>query len=659
VRLTLLAAGLLLAIDASAQTTAVSGGQTFRAGTELVLVDVSVLDGDGTPVPNLAASDFRLSVGGKPRPIRSVQFIQTEPAAVVGATPPVAETSSNQLPASGRHVLIVVDESNLRIGAAIRVVREAERLLAQLSPGDLVGVSRIPYGGGIEFTADRARVVEALKSITGRPPRPRSRVTVFLSEAHDFEDTGRRQWPAALKRECGEPNTPGYSQCVPVMQMEATSILREEEQKRATTVSTLHNLMTSSGATGVPVIMVLISESLFLARDPGALAGLAAAGAAARVSLHVVRPAISPYDISTQGFSSDPSWDEELRRSGLQTLAAQFRGAFHEVSATGSRVFEQIGRELSGYYLLGIDSADEDRTGRARRLNVEVTRPGVTVRARPTFALPTDAPGVSTMDATTRLKALLRSPAPAPEIPMTITAAALAGPANNKMRLLIAAELGAGTEQRDTYLVGVIVLDSRGEVVAQMAGPAALSPARSGRQSPALFTTSFEVAPGDYSIRLAGIDSQGRAGSVHHQVTAQAREWPGKFRTSDLIVAPRPEPGQFPVFTPSAVIDGNEVAAVIEVSHPEPATLAEAAVRFEIAAPDGRVFLAIDAMAPEAPQAPKAQAGGGENRRSFAQAFRIPGLPAGNYLLRAVVTHAGQAVATVVKPFRRERPPAR
>jgi hypothetical protein len=177
-----------------------------------------------------------------------------------------------------------------------------------------------------------------------------------------------------------------------------------------------------------------------------------------------------------------------------------------------------------------------------------------------------------------------------------------------------------------------------------------------------LFTTSFDVAAGDYSVRLAAIDAKGRDGSVHHQVTAQAKEWPGKFRTSDLIVAPRPEAGQFPVFTPAAVIDSNEVAAVIEVSHSEPATLAQTTVRFEITTPDGRVFLAIDAMAPEAPeapQAPKAEAGAGEERRTFARVIGIPGLPVDAYLLRAVVMHAGQTVATVEKPFRRERQPAR
>ena len=90
------------------------------------------------------------------------------------------------------------------------------------------------------------------------------------------------------------------------------------------------------------------------------------------------------------------------------------------------------------------------------------------------------------------------------------------------------------------------------------------------------------------------------------------------------------------------------MAAVIEVSHSEPATLAQTTVRFEIATPDGRVFLAADV-----------EAGAGDERRTFARVIGIPGLPIDAYLLRAVVMHAGQTVATVEKPFRRERQPAR
>jgi VWFA-related protein len=636
-------AALALAAHAAAQTAATVSTQPFRTGTELVLVDVAVLDSRGVPVPNLTAADFRLSVGGRPRPIQSVQFIRTEPAAA-SPSPRDLVSSTNQLPSSGRLVLIVVDEWNLRLGAAAGVLRAAEGVLGRLSPGDLVGLSRIPDGGGVEFTTDRTRIIEDLKRITGRPPRAKlSSVTVYISEAADYEDTQRMQWPAALKRECGEPTSPAYGPCAAAMQSEAHAILREEEQKRSVFASTLSNLLKSAGAAGAPVTMVLISQSLFLGRDPGVLWGLAATASAARVSLHVVRPAISSYDIGSAGFSSDPSQDEQLRRHGLETLAAQFRGAFHEVSSTGASAFEQIGLELSGYYLLGVEPTDEDRTGRARRLQVEVIKPGLKVRARPTFSLPMPGRDTTRLDAAARLRLLVSSPVPTGDLPMRIAAASVTDTGPDRVRVLIAVEIGAGIDRPAPYHVGLITLNNLGVVVTQTAGTVPLTPARAGR-SPALFTTSLELGPGEYAIRLAAIDPQGRAGSVHHNVTAALKTWPGRYQTSDLIVAPPPPEGRFPQFNASSIVDGGDVAAILEIAHPDMSELEQVTVRFEVSAEaGGEALVSADGNISVNPR-----------RRSFSKVLGLSALPAADYFARAIVSRGGQRVAAIVTPFRLE-----
>ncbi len=43
----------------------------FDTKTELVLVDVTVVDRDSNQVPNLTAAEFDLQVNGQPRPIQS------------------------------------------------------------------------------------------------------------------------------------------------------------------------------------------------------------------------------------------------------------------------------------------------------------------------------------------------------------------------------------------------------------------------------------------------------------------------------------------------------------------------------------------------------------------------------------------------------------
>ena len=609
--------------------------QTFRAATELAAVEVSVLDADGNPVPNLTAADFDVLVAGRARPIRSAQFIRTEPASVQ-PPPREAGVSTNQLPTSGRLLLLVADESNLRPGSSVPVIRAAEALLGRLSPGDFAGVARIPDGGGVEFTHDHARVVAALRDIKGQPPRPRTRrVTVHISEAADYADSQRMQWPAAIKRECGEPSAFGYSLCVAAMQSEAHEIVRDEELKLATFTGTMRRLIEAAGAAGMPVTMVVISESLFVGRDTGALTGLASAAAFARVSLNVVRPLTSPFDAGHSGFSSDPTADNDLRRYGLERLAAEFRGGFYEVPATGAGVFERISRELSGYYLLGIELTDEDRRPRARPLRVTVRRPGLTLRSRAAISAPPPASAPSAP--VEQLKEMLKAPAPTRGLPLKLTSRAISDGTRGRRRLLIAAEIGDDVLGAAIYHVGLLVVGPKGDHVSSTAGTLRLEPARPGRPSPALFTTSLAVDPGEYNIRVAAVAGDGRTGSVHHIAPAAPERRDHGFSVSDIIVSAEPPPDTFPSFTPSAIVDGPRLAAFLELHHADAGELDAATVRFEVA---GLVFDGIASPA-------------AANRRAFSRIMAID-RGAGEYEMRAVVTPARGEPFVLVRAFRYE-----
>ena len=54
----------------------------------------------------------------------------------------------------------------MRAGSSRAVTRTAETLMDRLAPGDMVGLARLPIGvGGVEFTADRARIKAALANV--------------------------------------------------------------------------------------------------------------------------------------------------------------------------------------------------------------------------------------------------------------------------------------------------------------------------------------------------------------------------------------------------------------------------------------------------------------------------------------------------------------
>ena len=65
----------------------------------------------------------------------------------------------------------------------------------------------------------------------------------------------------------------------------------------------------------------------------------------------------------------------------LEAVAAATGGAMFTVVTNADRALARIESELSGSYLLAIESAAGDRDGRPHALDVDVGRPGVTLRA--------------------------------------------------------------------------------------------------------------------------------------------------------------------------------------------------------------------------------------------------------------------------------------
>ena len=625
---------LLAASHASGQQSPTT--PRFRSGAEVIAIDVTVVEPNGSPVADLTAEDFTVTVEGQRRAIQSVQFLRSETSTRV-ARP---DESTNTDAASGRLLLIVTDDATLRPGSQA-VVQAASALLTHLGPGDLAGVAHIPDGGGVPFTADRARLVKELERIRPATPQFRSDASIYISEALDFDGPQRVQWPAAVTRECGAAgDSPVFRLCLINLQQAARTLVNDESIKTNATARGLERLMKSLAPTGRPVTVVLISESMVIARDPSALAGLAEACAEARVSLHVVQPAPPTAEMNARGFPSDPVTDAQLRAEGLELMAARARGAFHRVVSTGASTFEQIGRETSGYYLLGIEPATEDRRQPRRRVDVSVRRPGVTVRARSMFAL--DPKSADTpADTTTRLRQMLEGPVPAKGLPLRITTRTVSG-SGNQVRVLVAAEIGEATDQQARYHVGLIAIDGEGSVKSRTAATTVLAPARASRQSPSLFTTSLLLDPGEYSLRLAVIDESGRSGSVHHGIRASMREWPRGLRTSDLVVANQPEANEFPPFNASSIIDSMDIAAVIEVMHEDAAVVNEVTVRFELdgAAVESRAQPVVGGSRPAV--------------RSFASLLGVS--TAGEHRLRALVSMPGEKVITIERTFSYDPP---
>ena len=148
-----------------------SSEQTFRAGIELVELDVSVLDKNRQPVRGLNAASFTIQEDGKRRPVAAFSFIDASAASVQasgnsapGATNGVAPTRGI---GEGRLVVVVMDRSIPSGTPTLIARRTAAAAISQMGPGDLGAIVYTGSGLVEDITGNRERL---LARVTGIQP---------------------------------------------------------------------------------------------------------------------------------------------------------------------------------------------------------------------------------------------------------------------------------------------------------------------------------------------------------------------------------------------------------------------------------------------------------------------------------------------------------
>jgi VWFA-related protein len=619
---------------------------SFETKAEIVLVDVNVVDRDARPVPTLTPADFELEVNGQPRTIASVQFVSTTPTNTTAATPRESAYSSNEGQTTGRLLLFVVDEGSLRVGANRALLRTAQSMFSRLAPGDLVGLARLPTGtGGVEFTADRRRVTDALMRVTGAAAMRAGIMRVNISEAYalDTNDTGTFQ--NAISRECANMNAAEVEICSQQVEQDARMLLLDATSRARVTLQALESLLRNLAPLKTPVNIVMLSEGMFVASDRNNMSNLTRLAADARATIHVVRPSQSFFDIEerTPTTTSSRFFDDSLMSEGLEQLAGQTRGSMSVANGDGTIQFDRLGRELSGYYLLGFEPSETDRTGKERRIKVSVKTRGLTVRARPTFVIPTaEKETRASLTPMQQLGEVLQSPLPVRGLPMRVASYSTIETGGSKVRVVITAEVGDPASTPADWPVGIIVLDKNDKAVVNRGGVSTLAPASKDAETPRLMLTSVALDPGEYTLRVAAIDDAGRGGSVHHSINARLNKGPNGINSSDLMLMPQPPvAGELPRPRPTTVIDSEMVSAMLELTGTDQGLLGKTKVTLQISdAENGNALVNVDAR----------QVARG-NVRAFAAQLRLGVLPPGEYVARAIIAAPGMPEMRLTRPF--------
>lgn len=639
------AAGLALALAASpALPLRAQEPPVFATGVDVVAVDVSVVDKDGRPVRDLGAGDFTMKVGGKPRRIVSVEFVQEgeeapetpEANAPAAREPPPTDYSTNEHARSGRLVLIVVDQGNIAMGAGRGTIRAATRLLDQLSPADRVGLLTMPGPEPkVEFTTDHAAVREAMKTLVGRARLggPRLSLTEALAMGDDPD-----KWGEAVRRECSG----GDQACVQMLISEAEGQVTEYRQRSQASLSMLRSLFDVLKSIDAPKTVVLITQGLG-EPESGSRSGygfvsdirpLGESASAARVSLFAVRveEAVGALGAASNVPLASSQEDRAFLEFGLETLANVARGVV--LRGFSENAFERIAREISGHYLLGFEAEAPERDGKNHGMKIEVARPGVTVRTWRAVTIPKPS---SPRQDEQALAASLLSPQPPAGVPVRVATYALPDPAGRKVRVLVSAELGA-EGWPGGLTVAYVLVDGKDRVRASGTQRTQDAHEGGGRVP---FVTSVLVEPGLYTLKLAARDRAGRIGRVDHPVKAVLTTMSGgDVETGDLVIGPLPPRGEAFRAAVGPDVAGSAVVARWDVVGREAERLDGGSALVEIASDEGGPAVRRVAVRLATTDVP--------SRRVVQAVVPLAGVAPGSYVVRASLALPGRppAIAT-------------
>ncbi len=444
----------------------------FRTNTELVEIDVVVVDTAGQRVHGLTKDDFILRDRKKAQSIETFTEVQWSIARATELPPLPPETrvdvASNTSAKAGRLVVIVLDDLHTYRGRTDTVKGIARNIVNELGPES--SMSLIQTGGdhGVEVTDDRSRLLGSIDKFMGRRPTRRPLdVCEPIAILRDAETADASNVDPGCEIQELNANRDLYR----ALEDAATILGRDDKRRKAFILVSENVAKDISGLfDGGEQISNIVSSN---PRTPASsyeyqLLNTMNAMRRGNVATYSIDPRglITPHKLAEEcfppprgerGIGNDPcvgdevqgsptAWNAWVRKAqqGLKIVSEE-TGGFAVVNTddfTGS--ISQIITDLDNYYLLGFYPSDMNGRG-YRPIAVEVKgRPELTLRYRRGYQLE-GAPDPP--KPTSELNRLVGGALPKNDLPLRLQAIPMPpGPAGGKhARVVIALELTVPT----------------------------------------------------------------------------------------------------------------------------------------------------------------------------------------------------------------------
>ena len=438
----------------------------FQSGTDVVLVDVTVLDRGGRPIASLRPGDFDVSVDGRPRRVQSVRLVRS--GGTAPATPPGAAeaTAADTAPAAGpRRFVLVIDREHVPAGEGQQMLEAAAKFVDALPADDRLALwtsaqttMSLDFDEGREAIERRVRLAvgtyrpsfgpwnigrdEAIRADEGSGGG-----TFEIVFPPPNEDT--QSFPLSLRpiieRECYKqpPNCPSQ------VQAQVSEVARDARDRADVALANLENLVAALAPLDGPKHVVLVTGGPVLTRETRMrIATLGARAALARVTVHALQVHDAGPGARTDQMHAAPETIDQLQSAACQL--ATTTGGLGLTPASGEVGFARLELELSAAYVVAFETETPDRDGKTHEIDVRVRNAGwgASVRARKTFRVDPNAPvkvapaeAPSPAPTPTPVAAAPSAPAQPPSIPAANAPAGATKPT---------AAANAGTEARTT-----------------------------------------------------------------------------------------------------------------------------------------------------------------------------------------------------------------
>ena len=502
-----------------------------------------MLDRKGAIVGGLGAADFKVEIGGKPREIVSVDLVEYAPPSTEAETAAGdPEITTNEPKENGRVVLLVIDQASLSSDARA-IIGSAQKWVRSMPAKDLIGLLTFPAPGpSVDFTADHAKVAEALTRVVGvgstAPPFQQYNISIWEAIRMDSQDMFVRA--DVIGREC-RGNAP---LCPTEVEMQTKTMIQDAQAHIQPVLRSLRATMRGLARVPGPKHAVLLSSGWAMnERDASTEMGWVAADAArANVTIHTFTAEMWALAASRSRPSMRSIEDRNLLMNNVEMLASMTGGRSVRLTGQADTAFASLSQGLSGYYRLGVQALPEDLDGKDHRINLKVSRPGASLASYRRVLSGTRPQADTPTDPETALREALKGGPLRTGVDLRATSYVLhATTSARDLRVVAVGDVNRAAPGRAKAVAALYDFD--GKPVTAMENTVDVGP-----DGPGALSVELTAPPGTYVLRVAVLDAEGRIGSLERLVDARWKKT-GGIETPGLVLfrsdrttrsAPRP-----------------------------------------------------------------------------------------------------------------------